>query len=486
MFTGTSTSLPLSEQENRTHEYRNDLWGYAVHTQSDTCISFINTFYHQVLRYGAERRIILQAADADANCVLACALAAAYMLTQQDGKQKNHSADFYLNAANCNLDRATRYERLVLAAVTAWVKGHTREVLDFHFQIVAEFPRDLVSLKRGQVLCFYMGKQEEMLQLALQALPANKESPFIYGMLAFALIEAGGRMNEAEVAARRGLTIDSDDVWSQHALCHVLQHECRYKEALALMAGCSHTWNSCCSFLYTHNWWHTALCELEQGEKGFLGRVLEIYDNHIWVSNDQADCSQDCLNALGLLLRLDVQGHHNVVDARIASMEKCLLNEVTWHQEWLQDLLLVWGLARGGHGPHAKRLLQSLNARVEEMDSDQQKPLQPALTLAKALYEYGVGNFDAVCHLLGRDSRSDKYKAIGASGEQVDVFVDLWCDVFLRTSKPLLVVEVAEHRASERSGVPFNWHILEKAYAAAGQSEKAAIAASRASVLNTA
>jgi hypothetical protein len=31
---------------------------------------------------------------------------------------------------------------------------------------------------------------------------------------------------------------------------------------------------------------------LEQGEKGFLGRVLEIYDNHIWVSNDQADCSQ--------------------------------------------------------------------------------------------------------------------------------------------------------------------------------------------------
>lgn len=37
--------------------------------------------------------------------------------------------------------------------------------------------------------------------------------------------------------------------------------------------------------------------------------------------------------------------------------------QVTWHQEWLQDLLLVWGLARGGHAPHANRLLQSLNAR---------------------------------------------------------------------------------------------------------------------------
>lgn len=29
-------------------------------------------------------------------------------------------------------------------------------------------------------------------------------------------------------------------------------------------------------------------------------------------------------------------------------------------------------------------------------------------------------------------------QAIGASEEQVDVFEDLWCDVFLRTGKPLL------------------------------------------------
>lgn len=68
----------------------------------------------QVLRYGAERRIILQAADADANCVLACALAAAYVLTQQDGKQKHHSADFYLNAANCNL---------VISKAVLWLLG---------------------------------------------------------------------------------------------------------------------------------------------------------------------------------------------------------------------------------------------------------------------------------------------------------------------------------------------------------------------------
>ncbi len=35
-------------------------------------------------------------------------------------------------------------------------------------QLVAQYPKDLVSLKRGQTLCFYMGRQEDMLNLALQ------------------------------------------------------------------------------------------------------------------------------------------------------------------------------------------------------------------------------------------------------------------------------------------------------------------------------
>jgi len=51
-----------------------------------------------------------------------------------------------------------------------------------------------------------------------QVLPANRESPFMYGMLAFALLEVGGRMREAEVAAKKALEIDPLDVWGQHAV----------------------------------------------------------------------------------------------------------------------------------------------------------------------------------------------------------------------------------------------------------------------------
>lgn len=37
---------------------------------------------------------------------------------------------------------------------------------------------------------------------------------------------------------------------------------------------------------------------------------------------------QDCLNALGLLLRLDIRGHQDVVTSRLAAMKTCLLDEV--------------------------------------------------------------------------------------------------------------------------------------------------------------
>jgi hypothetical protein len=40
---------------------------------------------------------------------------------------------------------------------------------------------------------------------------------------------------------------------------------------------------------------------------------------------------QDCLNALGLLLRLDIRGHCDVVTKRLAAMQACLLDEVEAH-----------------------------------------------------------------------------------------------------------------------------------------------------------
>ncbi|XP_024004443.1 uncharacterized protein LOC18030898 [Eutrema salsugineum] len=48
-------------------------------------------------------------------------------------------------------------------------------------------------------------------------------------------------------------------IWEQ--LCHVLQTECRFKEAVEFMEECSASWDSCSSLRYSHNWWHVLSSE---------------------------------------------------------------------------------------------------------------------------------------------------------------------------------------------------------------------------------
>lgn len=43
----------------------------------------------------------------------------------------------------------------------------------------------------------------------------NQEESYVYGMLAFPLLELG-RMDKAEAAARKGLDIYKEDIWAQH------------------------------------------------------------------------------------------------------------------------------------------------------------------------------------------------------------------------------------------------------------------------------
>lgn len=51
----------------------------------------------------------------------------------------------------------------------------------------------------------------------LQVLPYNQQEDFIFGILAFSLLELG-QMSDAEEAAKKGLKINKHDCWSQHAV----------------------------------------------------------------------------------------------------------------------------------------------------------------------------------------------------------------------------------------------------------------------------
>ncbi|KAL1218984.1 hypothetical protein V5N11_020294 [Cardamine amara subsp. amara] len=442
-------------------------WGYEVNASSDDCIDAINSYYQQVLSSGRNRKVILKAPFYDKDCVLGNILAAHYLSSSDPSK-----ANSYVEAAASNLEQSTPYEKAVFEAVHYLISEDRDDDLAFemHTELLKRFPKDLASLKRAQLICFYMGQPGPFLGLVQQVLPLNQDERYIHGTLAFPLLELG-RMEEAAVASRKGYEINREDAWAHHCLCHVLQHECRFKEAVEFMEGLAESWQPCSSFMYTHNWWHVALCYLEGGSP--MSKVEEIYDHHIWkeLEKDDAVPPEVYLNALGLLLRLDVRDALDGFEDRLKILAVRLTDQENWYLEWHLDILIVWALAKVGETSKAHALLEGLTFRISKMNKKKQQVMQKGIQLGEAVYEYAKGNYKQALELLGSEFNAVGYKMIGASDEQIDVFNDMWCQLLLKTGQSSIAKEVIRERIKVRDGVPFMWRLLEKSYAMEGNAE---------------
>ncbi|XP_011086419.1 tetratricopeptide repeat protein 38 isoform X1 [Sesamum indicum] len=446
-----------------------DRWGYEVRTSSDACISAINSYYHQVLSYGRNRSVILEAPESDPECVLGNILAAHFLCSADSSR-----AVPLINAAKSRLEHASTYEKAVFEAVMYLVSPDRDDDLavELHSKLLQDFPRDLVSLKRAQVLCFYMGRADLSLKLVEQVLPINDHEDYIYGMLAFPLLELG-RMEDAERAGKKGYEINKEDPWSQHALCHVYQYECRFKEAVDFMNDCARSWSPLSSFMYTHNWWHVALCYLEGHAP--MEKVRDIYDECIWKELERSDAVpvEVYLNAIGLLLRVYIRGGHDVFGDRLKNLANCLADEAFWFLEWHLDILILWALSYTGEFNKAEDLLGGLKSRISRMTKKKQQLMQRGLSLAEAVYKYGKGDNKDALELLGHDFDAINYKIIGASDEQLDVFIEVHISLLLDTGETLMAIQAIEKQLKKRDGAPFLWRLLEKAYSILGKEEAA-------------
>ncbi|KAJ8445410.1 hypothetical protein Cgig2_031223 [Carnegiea gigantea] len=418
-----------------------DKWGYQVKTSSDKCIYAINEFYDQVLKYGRRRSIILEAPGHDEHCVLGNILAAHYLSSTGSSK-----ASCFLQAAKSHYDEATAYEKAVFDAVSYLISEDRDDelALELHTKLLRDFPRDLVTLKRAHLLCFYMGHPSLFLDVVEQVLPKNEQEAYIYGMLAFPLLELG-RMDEAERASRKALEINQQDLWAQH----------------------------CVSLIFE--------------SYSPLEKVLDVYDHHIIAELHRPDAAHPevYLNAIGLLLRLHVRGDISLYEDRLETLASHLTDQAIWYMEWHLDVLILWALARTGKLSPAQELIEGLRTRVSNMNKKKQQKMQRGLSLAEALYEYGRGDDERAVELLGLDFNANDYKAIGASDEQLDVFNEVWYTLLLNTRQASKAIEVIERKLKERDGLPFLWRLLAKGYLMMGR-EEAASATEKANALERA
>ncbi|CAN5861596.1 tetratricopeptide repeat protein [soil metagenome] len=363
---------------------------------------------------------LLAIADSDISPLVQAYAATLHLFAESRDAIVN--ATTYLDRAKAEAERATPRERRYIAAIEAWAAGDIARAIALHAEQAREFPRDLASLKLGQYHCFNTGDCPGMLRLALTALPASADVPYMHGMTAFGY-EQCHLMREAEASARHAIAMCRKEPWAHHALGHVMLTEGRLTEGLVFMQDVSDTWTGLNSFMVTHNWWHVALFLIDLGRDA---EALDVYDRQVW--GVVKDYSQDQIGAVSLLARFELAGID--VGDRWADVADHLPGRLDDHVLPFLDLQYLYGLARADR-PEADTLLRNIEAFAPHAPASTRAAWQRVcVPAAMGLMAHARGDFVAAIEGLGL--ALPRLVEIGGSHAQRDLFEQVYLDALVR------------------------------------------------------
>ncbi len=407
-----------------------DSLGNPVTLQDAASLGAVNDFVQGLISCEARVANILQVAETDLSPLVQACCAALHMFAES--AQGPLNARPYIARARSSLKLTpgvTQREQRFVAAIAAWVEGDIVQAIRLHQEQVQEHPRDLASLKLGQYHLFNIGDAPGMLKLALAALPATQDVPYLHGMAAFGW-EQCHLLRQAESAARQAIRMCEKEPWAQHALAHIMLTQGRLKEGFAFMQQVSPTWTGLNSFMVTHNWWHLAVFALELGRND---EALRLYDQQVW--GVVKDYSQDQIGAVSLLARLELAGVD--VGERWQDVAEYLLGRLKDQVLPFLDMQYLYGLARAGRS-QAQTLMRNIEsfatARPSPGHSDSRRVWKEVcLPASRGLLAHAQGDHETAVRELG--SVLPRLAEIGGSHAQRGLFEQIYLDALIRSGQ---------------------------------------------------
>jgi tetratricopeptide (TPR) repeat protein len=348
-------------------------------------------------------------------------------------------------------------ERAHAAAIRDWHAGDWEGFRGRLDRVLAEHPRDALALQIGHVADFFHGDRDNLRGRMMRALPAwNHEIPgygFMLGMQAFGLEECGD-YSRAEETGRRAIELEPDDSWAQHAVAHVMEMEARQAEGVVFMESRRAHWAQADNGFAFHNWWHTALYNLDQGN---AARALEIYDRSI--RPGQSEIQLEMLDAVALLWRMHLMGLD--VGKRWASLAATYDKTAQDGFYAFNDMHAMMAyVATGAEGP-AKRLLAAVEQAAKGRGTNARMEREVGLPILRAIEAFGRGKYaDSVDLLMPVRYRAH---AFGGSHAQRDVLHRTLVEAALRGRQFELAQALAAERTALKSHCAFSWQIRRRA-----------------------
>lgn len=421
-----------------------DVLGNEVSRASEVTLRGIDDFVDGFLGYEKKAGNIVAAADGEPDAVLANVYAGfTWMFLEAEGAKG--AASRYLVRAQAAAAGANERERMLLAQLEAWIADDVPKVQAIGDEIVAHYPHDLASVKLHQYFSFNRGDAASMLRIAKAALPENRDNPHLHGMLAFAH-EQLHELDTAEIEARRALRLKGKEPWAQHALAHVMLGTGRVQEGVEFLTEAQRTWVDLNSFMYTHNWWHKALFHISQGDEQ---AVFDAFDHHVW--GIEPDYSQDQINAVSLLARMEVAGMD--VGTRWEDVASHMRGRARDTIQPFLTLQYLYGLARAERS-EADELMRAVEEKAASSTAyDRVVWREVALPAARGVLAHARGDYAMAAKWLG--VANPRMVEIGGSHAQRDLFAQLLLDAHLKLGNWALARQMLEMRRTwDPNGVP--------------------------------
>jgi len=384
-----------------------------------------------------------------------------YLMMSRGTPEGAADAEKALAAADARAtNRLTERERRHLSALRAWTSGRAMQACRQWEEILLHWPRDLLALRLAHFQSFWLGSHRRMRNVVVRAMPQwDRTTPRygdLLGMAAFGHEEAGD-FATAERLGREAVALNAEDMWSIHAVAHVLEMQDRTDEGLQWLDFPADRWADRAA-MRTHIWWHKALFHFERFE---LDDVLALHDSLVDPGADMFYI--DMQNCASLLARVELMGGD--VGARWASLADRAAGWVDNHLMAFTDVHTIMPLARERR-PEAQAHLASLEAFSTSDDDNARRAREHVLPVCRAVEAFYAGDFARTVDLLW--PRKDDLVPIGGSHAQRDVFHLMLLEAALRAGRFDHARALAGERVMLRPHSHGNWLKYAEALEGAG------------------
>lgn len=446
-----------------------DVRGLTLTTSSSEAVDAFN----QSIADNAEYRLSAgdrmgEAIAADPNFTMAHCVMGYYMMGAEALAPPGAGRACLEAAEATELDKVTPRERASVAALRCWVEGRQDDALLIWEKILDDNPLDLLTMQLLHYRSFWLGKEEGIRDSVSRYFDRWDFSVPNYsnvlGMYCFGLNENGNGDRALEYG-RKAIDLNKNDLWSVHAVAHVLNDRGEQHAGIAFFDQFDKTWEGH-NAIREHLWWHEALLWWELGD---FEKTLNLYDEYF--AKNITPFYLDIQNSASMLWRLESVGvdvgnrWHGISEVARKRMEYRYL-------PWT-DIHVAMTLGRTGDTENMGKFMNIVRGDAgNAVNARQVGAAETNEAVCGAIQSYCEGNYSNAIEKLV-SVRADNFRHLGASNAQRDVIGGMVGVAALKAKEFALARTVFAQRLEEKPKNQMTWLFYADAAEGCGDSEAA-------------